>query len=46
MISPADRKRESWLDRCHARVAASLAPLLDAPTRARLEAAAAPMGGG
>jgi Xaa-Pro aminopeptidase len=32
-----------WLDRYHARVAQSLAPLLDPPTRAWLEAATAPI---
>jgi Xaa-Pro aminopeptidase len=35
-----------WLDRYHARVAGSLAPLLDPPTRAWLEAATAPIAGG
>ncbi len=34
-----------WLDRYHARVAAALAPLLDPPARAWLEAATAPMAG-
>jgi Xaa-Pro aminopeptidase len=32
-----------WLDRYHARVAGSLAPLLDAPTLAWLMAATAPI---
>jgi Xaa-Pro aminopeptidase len=36
----------AWLDRYHARVAGSLAPLLDPPTRAWLEAATAPIAGG
>ncbi len=35
-----------WLDHYHARVAATLAPLLDPPTRAWLEAATATIGGG
>ena len=34
-----------WLDDYHARVAATLAPLLDPPTRAWLEAATAPIAG-
>ena len=40
----ADEAR--WLDRYHARVAGSLAPLLDPPTRAWLEAATAPIAAG
>ena len=35
-----------WLDHYHARVAATLAPLLDPPTRAWLEAATAPTAAG
>jgi Xaa-Pro aminopeptidase len=35
-----------WLDHYHARVAGSLAPLLDAPTRDWLKAATAPIAGG
>jgi Xaa-Pro aminopeptidase len=35
-----------WLDRYHARVAATLAPLLDPPARAWLEAATAPIAQG
>ena len=35
-----------WLDHYHARVAATLAPLLDPPTRAWLEAATAPIAAG
>jgi Xaa-Pro aminopeptidase len=33
-----------WLDRYHARVAQTLSPLLDAETRAWLEAATRPLG--
>jgi Xaa-Pro aminopeptidase len=36
----------AWLNDYHARVRASLGPLLDAPTRAWLEAATAPIAGG
>ena len=55
-LAPIDRRlvqadlltaeERGWLDRYHAHVAGSLAPLIDPPTRAWLEAATAPMGGG
>jgi Xaa-Pro aminopeptidase len=35
-----------WLDRYHARVAGTLAPLLDPPTREWLQGATAPIGAG
>jgi Xaa-Pro aminopeptidase len=55
-LAPIDRRlvdadlmtgeERGWLDRYHAHVAASLAPLVDPPTRAWLEAATAPISGG
>jgi Xaa-Pro aminopeptidase len=55
-LAPIDRRlinadmltaeERAWLDRYHARVAGTLAPLLDPPTRAWLEAATAPIAGG
>ena len=39
-------EERQWLDAYHARVRASLSPLLDPPTRAWLEAATAPIGAG
>jgi Xaa-Pro aminopeptidase len=54
-LAPIDRRlvkadlltaeERGWLDRYHARVADSLAPLLDPPTRAWLGAATAPIAG-
>jgi Xaa-Pro aminopeptidase len=53
-LAPIDRRlikpdlltseERQWLDAYHTRVLAGLAPLLDAPTRAWLEAATAPIG--
>jgi Xaa-Pro aminopeptidase len=53
-LAPIDRRlikanllteeERQWLDAYHARVLASLSPLLDPPTRAWLEAATAPIG--
>jgi Xaa-Pro aminopeptidase len=53
-LAPIDRRlvepalmtadETAWLDAYHARVRETLAPLLDAPTRAWLMAAAAPLG--
>jgi Xaa-Pro aminopeptidase len=55
-LAPIDRRlvepgmltaeERGWLDRYHARVAGSLAPLLDPQARAWLEAATAPIGDG